>query len=56
MFKNIKRHIAVWLFIHKIGKVSKAYEQLTEQTYRTAYAIEQFGRAAYGAEQERAMR
>jgi len=44
MLKRIKRNIAMWFFVRNIGKLSKSYKKLSQQTERASFLMENFGR------------
>jgi len=43
ILKRLKRRIAMWFFVRRIGKLSKEYEKLSQQTERTAFLMQCFG-------------
>lgn len=49
ILRFIKRYIGVWIFNHGIGKLSRAYSGLSQQTERAAFAMENFGFEAWRA-------
>ncbi len=42
--KWAKKRIVIWMFIHRIGKVSKEYYKLNQSTERVSFLMEYFGR------------
>lgn len=47
LFKRLKRRIAIWFFVRSIGKVSRAYAELTKQSEKMDLLTEAFGREWY---------
>lgn len=43
--KRMGRKIRIWLFLHRIGRLSREYEKLSSEMERAAWAVDKFGRA-----------
>ena len=43
ILRFIKRYYGIWKFNHGIGKLSRAYSRIIQQTERAAFLMEKFG-------------